>query len=94
VTLDLFFASDHPDLRPARGGEVGYRRRARITFVGVTTLVWAAQGDPGATDATGDRDWGAIDSLTWKDGSCDFEGDFGAITVDANDVQVMFVGPA
>lgn len=86
--MELVLSRDHPQLRPARPGEAFDIRAGRLVFEGVDELIWSRQGSFPATDASGEVDWGHIDSLTWNDGRFDLEGDWGKMRLDARTVRV------
>jgi hypothetical protein len=92
--MNLVFAKDHPDLRPPRDGEVFYSRTGVLRFRGVTDLVWRGQGKPPATDATGEQDWGAIDSMHYEGNEYLLGGDWGTLTVKANSIEAELTGAA
>ncbi|WP_066043800.1 hypothetical protein [Herbiconiux solani] len=94
LIVDLCFAATHPELRPLRDGEWTYFRRGVIRFAGVTAVTWRNMGRPAATDASGAKDWGHIDSLEWDETSFTLEGDFGAMCLTAATVTVELTGPA
>jgi hypothetical protein len=91
--VDFTFAKDHPELLPPRDGETNYGRLGVLSFSGVSTLSWTDQGHRPATDARGELDWGAIDSLSWTENSFELVGDFGRIRVDAAALEVVLTGP-
>lgn len=94
VDLDLCYARDHPELRAPRAGEYARFRRGRILFGGVTNVSWQAMGQQPATDASGEKDWGHIDSFVWAATSYKFEGDFGQISLQAATLGVELTGAA
>jgi hypothetical protein len=93
IEIDLTFARDHPELRPPRQGDQIYGRVGLIRFTSVSSLDWSGQGNPPAIDASGERDWGAIDSFTWDAATYELTGDFGRIRVDAASVESLLTGP-
>jgi hypothetical protein len=91
--IDLTFAKDHPELRPPRDSGVVYGRVGLLHFRGITDLVWRGQGSPPATDASGKRDWGAIDSMHFEGNEYHLEGDWGTMTVTADAIEAEMTGP-
>ncbi|MEV6173289.1 hypothetical protein AB0L99_34415 [Streptomyces sp. NPDC051954] len=79
--LDLVLTPGHPAYRSPNPGEQNCYVRATVEFPEVRHLVWAGQGAPPATDASGDKDYGAIDSLLWNGDAFHLEGDWGEIQV-------------
>jgi hypothetical protein len=93
LTVDFTFAGSHPDLLPPRAGDANYTRVGVVRFEGVSSLVWTGQGVPPATDSTGEKDWGAIDSLKCDGSQFWLEGDWGAMHVACGAVSVELSGP-
>ncbi|MDX2545265.1 hypothetical protein ACOT81_26250 [Streptomyces sp. WI04-05B] len=81
--LDLALSTDHPLYEPASPGERHCYRRGRLEFSRVVDLHWTGQGTPPAKDATGELDYGAIDSLAVDGNLYTMTGDFGRIAVTA-----------
>ncbi|MCS5718828.1 hypothetical protein N1027_11850 [Herbiconiux sp. CPCC 205763] len=92
LDVDLAYAADHPELRPPREGEYAYFRRGAIRFTGVSSVAWKDMEGP-ATDAAGVKDWGHIDTFDWIGTTFELEGDFGAIEIEANALDVILTGP-
>ncbi|WP_243062275.1 hypothetical protein [Humibacter sp. RRB41] len=92
--MDLTFAKDHPELKPPRAGDMYYGRTGTIQFTGVTSLTWSGQGAPPAIDANGAHDYDAIDSFQWHGTIYTLDGSWGAMRIDAADVEVTLTGPA
>lgn len=90
VDCDFVLTEDHADYRPPRAGEMYCYTRGALIFHNVVDLVWKQQGVPPAGDATGELDFGGIDSLTFAEGDFSFEGDFGTIRL-SNDGTVSVV---
>jgi hypothetical protein len=90
--MDLVFAEDHPDIRPPRDGEAVYSRIGLLRFHGVVDLEWRGQGIQPVRDATGEQDWGAIDSMQFEDGRYRLEGDWGTVAITASGIEVRLTG--
>lgn len=86
--LDLVLTPEHPAYAPPPATERECFRRGRIRFVQVRRLVWDAQGVPPATDASGEADFGHIDSLAWEGNVFTLEGDWGRMEVSAARAEV------
>ena len=69
VTFDIDFVltPSHSDYVAPPPSEVECFRRGTMRLSGVQRLTWDRQGAPPATDATGERDFGHIDSFEWED---------------------------
>ncbi len=91
--IDLTYDKDHPELRAPRAGEAVYSRRGVIRFRGISELTWRGQGSPPATDASGQQDWDAIDSMQFEGDEYFLEGTCGTITVTAASLEIERTGP-
>lgn len=87
--MEFVLTSAHPQYAPARRGEQYCYRRGRLEFREVTDLVWTGQGLRPAHDASGQLDYGNIDSFFIEDHLYRLFGDFGEISVTASAVEVM-----
>lgn len=94
IETELVFAKDYPDLRPPREGDLYYSELRSIIFREVTAIEWNSQGRIPATDATGETDWGAIDSFRFAGDEYRLEGDWGAMRVIAKVVDVVLPSAA
>ena len=81
--VDLVLTPEHPAYTPPPPNETECGRVGRVRFVEVHELVWGGQGAAPATDASGERDFGHIDSLEWDGGTFRLEGDWGRMEVSA-----------
>jgi hypothetical protein len=90
VTFKVEFAltPEHPAYAPPRSGETECFRTGRVRFINVERLVWEDQGAPPATDASGEIDYGHIDSFTWDGMTFKLEGDWGRMELTAAGVEV------
>ncbi|GAQ74382.1 hypothetical protein ACKI1I_14100 [Streptomyces turgidiscabies] len=86
--LDLALSTDHPLHGPASPGERHCYRRGRLEFSPLADLHWTDQGTPPAKDATGELDYGSIDSLEVNGNLYTITGDFGHISVTALDLSI------
>jgi hypothetical protein len=86
--VELVLTAEHPAYTPPPANETDCFRVGRVRFVEVRELVWREQGAVPATDASGERDYGHIDSLEWDSGTFRLEGDWGRMEVTATSVQV------
>lgn len=89
--MDFVLTSQHPDYRPPAASERECFRRGTLRLVDVTRLEWTAQGAPPAVDATGQIDYGHIDSFEWHDGQFVLVGDWGRLDARAARVEVTIV---
>ena len=90
LTFDVEFAltKDHPSYAAPPSSETECFRRGTLRFVAVRRLIWDGQGAPPAVDASGELDFGHIDSLEWDDERYVLTGDWGQIEATAGGVEV------
>jgi hypothetical protein len=90
LTLDVDFVltPKHPEYVSPPPSETECFRRGTLRFAGVQRLTWAKQGTPPAVDASGEQDFGHIDSLEWEEGRFVLSGDWGRLDVEAEGVHV------
>jgi hypothetical protein len=93
LALSILFAltDKHPAYEPPGPDSYLCYRRGVMVFSGVTRLVWADQGIPPSHDATGELDYGNVDSMTWDDDTYRLEGSVGMLEVVARSVAVALV---
>ena len=94
IDVDLCYARDHPELLPPRKDEYAYFRRGTIRFINVSSASWEKSRALPARDASGDEDWGHIDTLEWEGTAFKLTGDFGVIGLKATTVEVELTGHA
>jgi hypothetical protein len=77
--LDVALTPEHPRYHSPRSGERGSWLRGSLRFPKASQIRGLAEQSrvPGATDATGARDYGNIDELSWADGEAHVVGEFG-----------------
>lgn len=86
--LDLVLTPDHPEHGPPKPGDQFCFRRAVLTFNGVGRLLWSNSGSPPARDASGEEDFGHVDSHEWDDAGHVLEGDWGRMEIVCLNVEV------
>lgn len=86
--VDLALTRDHPAYSPPPSNQTECFRVGRVRFVEVLRLVWEEQGAAPATDASGEIDFGHIDSLVWDDNVFMLEGDWGRMELSAARAEV------
>jgi hypothetical protein len=82
--LEVVLTPEHPLYAPPRPDEQYCYRASTITFANVRALTWTDQGQPPAVDASGEADFGHIDSFIVAAGHCRLEGDWGQIKVESD----------
>ncbi|MEU5596570.1 hypothetical protein [Streptomyces sp. NPDC020298] len=88
VEADLALHVDHPQHRPALPGERHCYLRGTLQFSQVVDLHWVDQGAPPAKDASGELDYGTVDSLEVDGDLYIMTGDFGRISVTASKLSI------
>lgn len=87
--LEVVLTPDHPEyVAPGPSSYLCYRD-GRLEFDEVTGLEWTEQGAPPATDASGEIDYGHIDTMEWDAGLYELHGDWGAMRVWAKSARVV-----
>lgn len=87
-TMDFVLTPDHPLYAPPATGEHHSYRRGTLELFGVRNLSWVDQQQHPGIDATGEKDWGNIDSMRWESDRFQLEGSWGAMTLKAARVSV------
>ena len=88
-SLDVALTPEH-ELYEKPSTEQHSYRRAKMIFDGVRELVWNYDGYRPARDATGEIDWGNIDSFLVQDGRYSLEGDWGRMELVCENVDFNF----
>lgn len=91
--MDLAFDRDHPEILPARPGEWIYYREGVIRFIGVYDFSWTDRREP-AREPDGSTSWDGIDTFIRNGHEYTLVGDFGEMKLGADDIDVVFTGPA
>jgi hypothetical protein len=93
VTFDMAFVltPNHPAYSPPPPSETECFRRGTLRLVGVRQLTWTEQGRRPAVDASGEEDWGHVDSFAWDENHFVLTGDFGSLDAEADTVEAALV---
>jgi hypothetical protein len=87
--LEVVLTPTHPEyVAPGPDSYLCYRN-GRLEFEGVTEIEWTGQGAPPASDASGEVDYGHIDTMEWDAGLYELQGDWGAMRIWAKAARVM-----
>ena len=86
--MDFALTPQHPEYTAPPASERDCFRRGTLRLHGVRRLTWDNQGAPPATDASGETDYGHIDSFEWQEGRFVLSGDWGRLDLQAEDVEV------
>ena len=89
VTFDLDLTPGHAEYVSPKPSEQFCVRRGLLVFNGVTRLLWSHSGNPPATDASGEADYGQIDSFEWDDSGALLEGSWGRMEIVSSSVGVV-----
>jgi len=92
--MEFVLTERHAAYASPQPGETDCFRRGTLQFVRVVRLVWDEQGAPPAIDASGERDFGHIDSFAWQDERYVLMGEWGRIDVTAAAVEVTLSSQA
>lgn len=88
ISLDVVLLPEHPDYQAPLPGERYCYRRGELRFEKVSVLHWVGQGLPPARDASGESDYGGVDSFEFDRDSYRIVGDFGEISVRAESLRI------
>ncbi|MBO0898428.1 hypothetical protein J1G42_00425 [Cellulomonas sp. zg-ZUI222] len=89
LTADFVLLESHPLYRTPAAGEQYCYQRGTLRFAGVRSLSWEHQSEVcPAVDATGERDYGSIDTLDRSADTFTLIGDFGRMVIDAPEPSV------
>lgn len=86
--LDLVLTPGHGEYSPPGPGQQYCSRRGLLVFEGVTRLLWSQAGNPPAVDASGEADYGQIDSFEWDDAGALLEGSWGRMEIVSSSIEV------
>ena len=87
-TMEFVLTPQHPRFQPGRPGEQHCYRRGALAFSGVRDLRWTARHVRPGHDASGQADYGNIDSFTFTGTFHRLTGDWGELEFDADRVSV------
>ena len=91
--VDLAITPEHPEYQQPGAGEQLSFRRARLEVSGARTVHWVERVMRGFTDATGEVDFGCIDSWRLKGELSVITGDWGVLEIDGGTVVVELLEP-
>lgn len=81
IAVDFVVREGHPEYKIPAPGEQYCYRSGSILFTGVTGLRWDDQGWAPGVDASGELDYGSIDTFAHDGDLYTLTGDFGRIEV-------------
>jgi len=85
--LEAVLTEQHPHWEPPKPGETYCYRRVALTFPGVRRIEWISRGGPPATDASGERDWGNIDTFRGDGDTYQLTGDWGHVRFESDPLR-------
>lgn len=88
--VEVVLMEAHPRYSEPLPGEQYCYRNARLRFVGVQGLRWQMGGIHASRDATNEADYGGFDNFETTEHGFSLEGDFGALTIDSGECQIVF----
>jgi hypothetical protein len=91
LDLDMVLTEQHPRWTPPKPDEVYSHLPAALVFAKPRRVEWTRQAGRPATDASGEIDWGNIDSFVWDDSRYMLEGDWGGVIVEGDPPQLLYV---
>ena len=86
--FDGVLTETHPRWQPPKPGEVHCYLRMELTFPSVRAIEWLARGTRPAVDATGEEDWGHIDTFEFDGDSYELSGDWGHVRLTSARPQI------
>lgn len=87
--LDLVLTPEHALYTPPKPQELYCYRRGELPFESVKRISWDNSGLKPATDATGEVDYGNIDSYQVEGGRHVLSGGWGTIELDCQGVRLL-----
>ncbi|HWF74447.1 MAG TPA: hypothetical protein VG186_13950 [Solirubrobacteraceae bacterium] len=87
--LDLVLTPQHPAYHDPRPGEQYCYRRGRILIAGARSVRWVRRAMQAFRDASGEVDYGSIDSWYLDGEISHIAGDWGELEVDNGEVKVV-----
>jgi hypothetical protein len=92
--LEVVLTPSHAEYEAPPPGTFECYVRGALAFGGVSELEWVEQGSPPATDASGEVDYGHIDSMSWDGTTFELDGDWGSMRLSAETVMITLTGKA
>jgi hypothetical protein len=92
LEMDFVLTPKHPAYVTPPPSESECFRRGTLRFARVRRLTWVGQGAPPAVDASGEQDYGHVDSFEWEEAQFVICGDWGRLDVEADGVHVSLTG--
>jgi hypothetical protein len=90
LRIDVVLTEQHPRWTTPKPDEVYSYASASLVFANPRRVEWTRQAGHPATDASGEIDWGHIDSFIWDETRFELEGDWGAVIVEGDAPQLLY----
>jgi hypothetical protein len=87
--LEAVLTEDHPSWSPPRPNEQYAYRRVDLVFPNPGQIEWVEKAMTPFQDATGEIDYGNIDSFEWQTDLYDLHGDWGHIRIESDTPVVV-----
>jgi hypothetical protein len=87
--LEAVLTEDHPRWSPPKAGEQYAYLRMDLVFPNTRRIEWVEQAMTPLRDASGEVDYGNIDSFEWRPGFYDLLGDWGHLRIESDEPVVM-----
>jgi hypothetical protein len=88
--IEFVLTENHPSYSSPRPGQQHCYRAGTLRFDGVRRVCWTSRGAPPATDASGESDFGNIDSFECEeDHRYTLIGDWGHMVIEASSGPVV-----
>lgn len=92
--LDLVLTPGHESYTPAEPNEQHCYRSGKLIFRNSTAVTWLRKDfSHPSVDASGQIDFGAIDSMTLEDGVYRLVGYWGAVTIKSDPPTILLASP-
>lgn len=91
--VEAVLTEEHPEWKPRKPNEQYSYRRIEIRFDDPDHLTFRRSDAPPAVDASGETDYGNIDTFVWEGGRYELEGSWGSATVEGAPPVVVDLGP-
>ena len=89
--LEAVLTESHGSYLPPNLGEQYCYRRATLSFSGVRNINWSRKEMPRFFDASGEIDFGNIDSFVIDNSVSTLEGDWGAVMIECESVAFSLI---
>lgn len=91
ITMEIVLTEDHPKYQDPFENEVYCYAKAKILFPEMRSIRWIRRNRQPAIDASGDKDFGNIDSFVQENDSYRLSGDWGEVVVESNPVELIWM---